>query len=237
MSKLKIAGLALIAVFAFSVVAAASASAAPEWLANGAAITSALPATITGELELEDTNVLGSAVSIKCSGSFKGTIGPGATDLITEVEGKAGEKTTLAGGTPVVCAFVNKGPCETAMTPLALALHLDWSTELTLETRGTEDLYVDLIKENVSEKEGLPGWEVLECLVLGLSEGDACTGNTGADVKNTATDVEGEFLGKTDAVVTPAATCSLGGGVTGLLQSLTPGLITLNEGATLQVSG
>jgi hypothetical protein len=62
MKRIHIIGISLIAIFAFSVVVAASASAAitillAEWLVNGAAVTTTLTVSSSGEFLLEDSKV------------------------------------------------------------------------------------------------------------------------------------------------------------------------------------
>lgn len=87
MKKIHALGLTLLAVFAFSVVAAATASAETtlQFLAAGAAIATALASKTTGELTLGSTNGggLGIKVKVLCSGILTGTVGPGAADTVT----------------------------------------------------------------------------------------------------------------------------------------------------------
>jgi hypothetical protein len=110
MRKIQLLGLTLVAAMAFSALAAASAFAAPEWLSNGGAISTATSATQSGKVLLTD---LSFGIAVECSGSGTGLVGPGATDV----------QETL---TPSACTTV-KGSCS---SPSAVAVGLPWTTSL-----------------------------------------------------------------------------------------------------------
>ena len=133
LKRLRIVGLCLVAVFAVSAVGAASAFASPEWLQNGLKLTSALSVTSKGKLKLTDTKggLKKGSVTIECTGTDKGTVGPGAADELTEV--KATECKHVAG--------------EECPSPSAEAVHLPWKTELYEEGSA--------IRDKVAETAGL----------------------------------------------------------------------------------
>jgi hypothetical protein len=226
MSKFKNIVFVLIAVFAFCVAVTASAS-ANEWLWNGAVVTTALPVDIQGELLLEDMET---GTAVLCSGLFEGTIEETNKDLITGIEDLAGHRTDLSGHSePLECVWETAGLCETSMLPLVLPIHLDWLTVLDLIS---STLWIDLITEGEG---GLPGYTVLNCLVAGFEVTDTCEGATGADLKNTETDIEAEFL-ENNEEVTPAGNCKGTTSKLALLQSDGPALLTHINGGTLQLS-
>lgn len=134
MKKLQVIGLALVAVFAFFAVAAASASAA-EWLADGASIAAGTTVNTdtTGSVVLED---MLSKVAIECKGSGTGTIGSGAADVTSTI---VEEGCVKAPGS---------AECK---NPKAAAIHLPWTTKLT-----------SLEEDEISNSgAGEPGYEVL----------------------------------------------------------------------------
>lgn len=198
MKKVQLLGLALVAVFAFSAMAAVSAASGAVvfllalWLHNGAEVTSTMPAETEGEVLLENTKVraiFGSAAKLLCSGFFMGTVGPNSAGEITEI-------LTLSGGivsrTPLVepsLDCTNQANCPEIK--LIWAVHLPWATELELWEEGTESGYVVLILPHAGG--GLPGWYV-ECSAFGIKLDDECTGEGATHMVNQATGVEGIFL-------------------------------------------
>jgi len=153
--KARVWGLALVAVFMFSSIAAANASAA-EWLLNGSAISTAVPTTGSGTLRLTDTKggAFGGSVTVECSGTTTGTAGPGKLDTT--------EKVTVSS-----CKTV-EGVCE---SPAARAANLPWKTELVTEGGVARD-------KILSDGNGAPGYEV-ECGFFGVRATDTCTSETG----------------------------------------------------------
>jgi hypothetical protein len=230
MRKVHLLGLALLAIFAFSVVATATASAElfllAEWLYNGAVISGELLVESPGELLLEDNKVpiLGKSM-ILCSGIFDGFVGPGSADLITELLNLSKESISTTGLSGLALECVNQENCP---EPLFWAVNLPWTTELELhEDPGPEEDYVVLIL-------GKPGWEV-EC--MGLGQTDTC-----------AVEPEGGFL-LDNGTPTPTAlfseeitelmglglgNCTLGGAATSIVEG--EALIEHPEGGTISAS-
>jgi hypothetical protein len=180
MRKIQILGLALGAVFAFSAIAAASAFAESEFLANGAVITEELASEGSGELTLS-TLVLGiTAVKIDCSGIFDGTVGPKNLDLITELLNLSKELISLTAlsGLALSCEVLTSFNSECgAVGGLAelWAVNLPWLTELLLMTAAPEWL-IDLVSSGV----GNPGYYVL----CSNGKTNQCVGPTSASAEN-----------------------------------------------------
>jgi hypothetical protein len=231
MRKIYTVGLAVVAVFAFSVIAAASASAATEWLLEGAAIPSPGDTVeTTGELLLEDT---GTGTQIECSGKFDGTVGPGATDKIEKILNLAGVEETsnenLAKVTkPAIdCKVEAAGLCNVTVGALiwVFPLHLPWKTELLLPEAT---LWVDDI---VSGTGGEPGYEVSCSTIIGVQT-DVCEGKPGSIETNVTGGVEGVF--EEAETFNPRGTCSIGGAKTAL--TVGKGITAPTTGGTLTVS-
>ena len=197
-------GLALVAVFAFGVLAAASASAAvtllAEWLVEAKPVLTLTSVVIEGELLLEDTS---NKAGITCSGKFIGSVGPSGEDEVTSVEklggGVVGELPT--GG--IVCK--SETICENSTTDvLAFPRNLPWHTLAYLEE--VSKLFRDLVFS--------AGYDV-ECLVLGIKIVDECTATNASDeLVNGVTTVEA--LG----ALTPLGNCSIGGAGTGNIENV-----------------
>jgi hypothetical protein len=176
MKHLKIAGLCLVAVFAASAMATASASAlawedCQEGSGSGKKYTEHQCTTLmepggkwewqtlsspeavisTATLKLRDIKaVLGKNVEVECTGTDTGTIGPGAEDKISTV---------------TVTSCKNLANCPGTIK--AEARNLEWKTEL-VEEGGKQK---DKIRAGTG---GAPGWKV-EC--TGIS--DTCTSESG----------------------------------------------------------
>lgn len=186
MQRIKIMGLALVAVFAFAAIASSSAFAAPEWLLGGKSITKpvAVKSKSVGKLLLAD---LGAGTSIVCEGTDEGTVGPGAMDLVSKI-------------TATNCSFEEAGSCESGKPVTAKAVNTPWLTELF--DNGTE--VRDDITSEISGK--LPGW-VVECTVAGIFKiQDECTGLSTTGMDNVTGGVDALF-----EALTPKANCSVGG--------------------------
>lgn len=225
MKKLPLVGLALLAVCAFSALAAATASAEEAlfllalWLFNGSAVTNELPVIATGELTLEDLAAIGGAAAVLCSGILKGWVGPNSTDLITDVLRLDG--TTLIAAALVAPAITGctilKGACvnEVEVWPLKLP----WPTEL--ELHATTGRYYILILNK-------PGWYILCLGAFGIEATDSCEAPEEgvAEAVNGAATLEASFSEAiTLAVGLPNATCSQGGAGTGVVTSDAPGIV------------
>jgi hypothetical protein len=153
MSKYKTMMFALLAIFAFSAVAATSAS-AHTWLTlAGAEVTTATAATSDSELLLLKVTGIsgllgGGEVTVDCDGKFKGTVGPGTADSVTEIEDLAGAKTKIkckvAASTNSFCKTTNEAEVE--------AVNLPWKTALILLTN--EQVHDDFTTKVGSEKVG-----------------------------------------------------------------------------------
>jgi len=148
MRKIQILGAAFFAVLAFSAIGVANAS-AHEWLTlAGAKLTKAEPSVTDGKLQLRATELSpligGGEVEAECTGTFKGTVGLGAADLVELVEGPKGEKDQQ-----IDCTIVKStnSLCKTGELALLAPLNLDWKTELIL---GGTNIYDDF----ETEKEG-----------------------------------------------------------------------------------
>ena len=204
MRKIHIVALALVAVLAFSALAAASAS-AHEWLFKTEKIAAALVSDTSGELLLEEMK---EKTQILCNGLFEGTVGPGAVDLITLVEGLEGKNVEHANELNketgwISCEFIAHSPCEEANGALATVypVNLPWETELVAITVEGKEEIVDKIFNATKN----PGYEI-ECKVAGLKGTVTCVGNTATLMTNAATGVEGEF--DPNSAVSPAAECT-----------------------------
>jgi hypothetical protein len=234
MKKIHLIGLALFAVFAFSAVSVATASATELlWLVDGEPITAegGEPSETEGELELSDLKTALGVAKVLCSGLFVGTVGPGAHDLITGVLNLNSEPIANGDLTGLALDCTNDGNCP---SPLVWPENLPWSTTLELMGSELEPLFLDLFSEDGF---GLPAWEV-DCTepLIGLLE-DLCEGETSVDLENMPE--ENDVLGTFNAAELEAeglnATCTLGGAGSGVVNSPAAGLIFV-VGKVLSVS-
>ena len=218
-------GLALFAVFAFSVVAVASASALESvWLVGGHTALALQLVLSEGELLLSDLKVpFVGEVMVLCSGLNEGFIGGDASgnnpkwDEITKITGLNATTEPLW----IVCT--RQVGCEAGTTPEAMPVNLPWLTELLLVSEKYLD---DLIGAG-----GNAGWVVRNCLVLGLSPEDECTRTeTSADIDNGTSDVVALFSRE----ISGLANCSQGGNESGEVEGEV--LIFAEGGEALAVS-
>ncbi|MGC2373178.1 MAG: hypothetical protein WA484_04810 [Solirubrobacteraceae bacterium] len=201
MKKIHILGLALVAVFAFSAIAAASAFAESEWLVGGAVVTGKVEVLSEstalklcdekGGLFLEDA-------CIKCSGLDKGFVGPGKADETTEVTGLAGEKD--------IVNCTNELNCPGAI--LVEAENLPWPTAVFLN--GAE--FRDLVGNPVLTEPKQPGY-ITSC--SGVT--DLCEGHTSVKLENSG---ENNVIATFDAL-SEKATCTRGGAGQGVITGTT----------------
>jgi hypothetical protein len=157
MQRIRIVGLALVAVFALSAVVSASASAAfkLEWGLGGVLAPSNMPTTSHGTLKLTDSKTTIGSVTIECAGIDKGTVGSKGIDEVTSI-------TNAEGKLPIKCTSTNK-ECE---TPTAEPIGLPWKTQL-VEREGKEEDQITSAKEF--------GWKS-ECTVKKIVKAaDECT--------------------------------------------------------------
>jgi hypothetical protein len=200
MRKLQILGLALAAMFALSVVVAASAG-ATEYLVSGEKIAVGTNVTVDleseGGLLLEDMNA------------------SGTPDILCEIEKSGG--TITSGGLGQVTSGECKNPVVdsgTCGSPKVAPLNLPWTTELLEPEPGVFE--TDITKGTG----GAPGW-LAECTVLFVKVDDSCTTELG---KTLSTNLEDGLVHQEFMEETPSATwanCSVGGEKQGLVVGLT----------------
>ena len=226
MKKIHILWLALVAVAGFSALATASAS-ATQWLINGNPVTELTSVDTEGELELTDLKTIAGAATVKCSGILDGSVGPAGEDEITEVltlEGGLVSSTPLA-GTPLLCTGVKA--CSTTANEVEVwPLNLPWLTQLELVGTVFKDHLFTTAGETNSELQ--PGYEITNCLVLGVNTTDDCKGLGFAALTNEGSNVDALFEKE------PLATCELGGAASGEIKGL--GTILTLSGLPLAVS-
>jgi hypothetical protein len=194
MTRFKIIGLTLVAVFAISAVVASAASAA-QWLLNGKVITSAvsIKSKSSGKLLLADLAAPSGGTYIECEGTDEGSVGPGVKDAVKNI-------------TATSCVFQSgkSGACEASGKVTAAALHLPWSTEVVTVSGKNRD--------KLTGTGGNPGWDVT-CVVLGVFEvSDECTSAAAEPLlANVAGGVDATF----EAAET--ASCTKGNGSSGMV--------------------
>jgi hypothetical protein len=134
MRRIKIIGLAAVAVLGLTAVMGLSSASAAQWLDNGSPISAAENASIMDDgngLTLAHTGGLFGARTLNCKGSASGTVGPGGADT---------------SGAATVTGCTNVSMCT---NPSANTLNTPWSTSLTSTT-------VDSINAGTG---GNPGWQ------------------------------------------------------------------------------
>jgi hypothetical protein len=198
-----------------------------EWLLNGAAVTTPVLVEATGELLLEDTNVLGLKAQVLCSGILDGFVEAESLDLITDVLSLLGGEVSLIPLEGTALACTNEANCP---EPLVWAVKLPWPTEVELmEADGVSYFIVLILNE--------PGWHV-ECMG---SLSDECKAPEGAFELT----LEGASLLAlfSDTIATELAgqklaTCTLGGAETGVVEEELEGSGTIvpAEGGELTAS-
>jgi hypothetical protein len=232
MKSFRLVGVAMLALFAFGAVLAASASATvtfllAEWLVGGVAITSELLAESPGSLILKDK---GLKASIECTGSFDGWVGPNSLGYTSEVlnANKEAISTSNLEGLALPCTPVES--CS-GTAPEVWPVNLGWETDVELMEDSGAIYYVSLTSPHADG--GQPGWSIV-CTVLGIKEEDECTfGEEGSVAELT---LSGTSLlvvlseSFTELAGGRLASCSLGGSETGEVTSS-------KGGAPLEVSG
>jgi hypothetical protein len=242
MKKLQILGIALVAVFAFGVLVAASASATvtfllAEWLVEGKAVAEGTEKNVesTGTLLLEDSKTLLGVADVLCSGILDGKVGFDGADTITELLNLAKEaiSTTPLAGLALECTS-DTSACE---EPLVWAALLPWSTLLVLMEEGTEVFFADLIKPSGSNTQ--VGWYV-QCEKTFLKPHDECLSPEGVSRLSLSTTELTAFFEEafTTLAELKLALCSQSGEETGIVETeaAAPALLTLVEGGTLSAS-
>ncbi len=198
--------IALIAVFAFSVVAVSSAFAATEaalWLVKAEEVPAAgvsidLEVVSTHKLVLEDMEAgpLKQATSVECGGTGTGLVLPEGLD----------EQLTF---TPEGCVRKTGGACETLES--IEAVNLPWKTEVLQVTGSSPELFEDAI---VSGTGGNPGW-LIECETLLGKKDDTCTTDTSKIPL--VNESSGEVLGTFENRAGEEASCTEGTSKSGLV--------------------
>jgi hypothetical protein len=224
MKKLQVVMLALVAMFAFSAVVVATASAEAtllaEWLINGASVTALTSTTNTvEEILLEDLGNKGGAICLSIV--FDGSIGANGEFETTELLSLTGTAITLA--SPVLCEKDTGSVCEESTTDIEIAPDgLPWHGVMFLDE--TSGKFLATITSKVA-------YSVL-CLILGVKIEDSCNVAGGTlEVLNGT----GGVVGKEPEEVLPDGECSASGAGEGtifffhsLLVPLT-GTLTVSE--------
>jgi hypothetical protein len=231
MKKLHLLGVALVAVFAFAALTAASASAVTfllaEWLVGGLPITADLNVESTGELELEET-ILGLKITVLCSGILDGTIGPNGLDVISELLRLDGTTVvSLVGLVAPALLCTNVSNCP---SPEVWAVHLPWGSLVELMEEGTEVFFADLV---LNSGAGNPGWEIL----CSNGTSDECTVTEGVSEKmNEANGTLVTLFSEafTELAGLKLANCTTGGNEQGIVTG--SGTISIVGGGALTVS-
>ncbi len=222
MKKTHVLGLAIFAVFAFSVVLASSASAVevPQWLVSSGVITLAT--------ELVDADLLPETELLLLEDMSNGA------DVLCEISKSLGWLLPNGLGEIVEGECINTeamAVCEASPLPTVKPLHLPWTTELLEPTAGNFELDI------TAGTGGPPGWET-ECNVFLLGKiKDSCTTNNGKVLLENLADglVRAEFMETIEK--TEQANCEANkevGLVVGL--ALIHALNSLEELLTLAVS-
>lgn len=232
-SLFKVAGIILAALFAVSMFASATASAAPHWekcSTGGTAtkyttsecgtassggtfqwneLTSTEAARTKGSLLLKDTAALINS-QVECSGESIGSVGPGKFGRVDKIE-----------VSPAQCRVVRG--CGTLLN--VKAVHLPWQTELYESEKGV------ILQALSSTGAGEPGWEV-ECEAGGTVVADKCEQGAGTQesilLANKATGTELLVLGTFQHL--RKANCSAGGKEKGEVVGALAGLISSTVG-------
>lgn len=193
MKVFRLLGAALLAMLAFGVLTAISASAATfllaEWLLNGNPVTAELLVETTGELLLEDLKTTIGAVGVKeCSGILDGWVGPNSLNFITEVLTLSGTAVKELVAAEAVTCKEETGSCP---TPLVWAENLPWESEAELmEDPAGTIFFADLLLPKAPNTE--IGWEV-ECMGI-IPLVDSCLTTEGvAELTLEGTSLLGNF--------------------------------------------
>jgi hypothetical protein len=219
MKRFQLVGVTLLALLAFGVLTAASASAQTfllaEWLVGGAAVATELLVEVAGELLLTDN---GLKSMILCSGIFDGWVGPNSLDFISEVLSLSGGVigTPLGTGAPLLCV-AQEGCSTTAETPNIWAENLPWETEVELIEQTGFTGFAGLILPSGTNT--TIGWTV-ECTILGIKSEDTCTSPEGvAELNLSGTNLVEIFSEAfTELAGAKLANCSVGGTETGVVE-------------------
>jgi hypothetical protein len=233
MRKIQILGLALFAVFAFSVVVASASAEVALWLVEEKDITEAegpLAVHSEGELLLTDLNTLFGVATVDCSGFLVGTVGPNQFDLIESILNLSFELIEELPGLGLLC--LGLGECLEEEDAEVRPEHLPWLTELELMEVGGVVLFLNKI---LADGNGEPAYESICLDLFGFSHEDLCEGATSMKIENM---VLPEFtLGIFNEAESEKGTCTLGGAESGDIEGEGSILLTgVEEGKMLTVS-
>jgi hypothetical protein len=216
MKKIQILGLALVAVFAFSAVAATAAFAAHEFLLKGLEIkesqlkiANVLSETGPELLLLEDMKggIFGEGVDLLCSGFNLGEFLEKNDFEVVSIWPLTGSSDPGTGAVKVKCETMS-GICG---EPEAVAVHLPWLVEVIL---NAEELFRGLL---LGTGAGNPGWNV----ICNKAVEDECSAEeTTVGLANEGNNVDSLFDSKT-----APGNCTRGGAKEGLVE----GLITFSS--------
>jgi hypothetical protein len=190
----RIAGLCLVAMFAVSLVASATASAVTweQEVGGWKAVAGTEKVESNGTLELIDTATLAGEVAVICTGTDTGSIGPNKYDRIESITTKSCTKVKL---------------CEEG-TITAKPVDLPWQTEL-FETQGKKRDKITEVPPN-----GQPGWTV-RCKIAGLAKTDTCTTVAGSEGTPEVTNKTNGSVQTTFNPTAGNASCTLGNATSG----------------------
>jgi hypothetical protein len=197
MTNIKVLGIALFAVFAFSAVAAASAFAEDEWLFNNLTFTGELATNTESMLTLKAFNAAGLANTIDCSGLFEGTVtGGGPIALVLDLFNLAMPQvlveelpgTSLSCETLVdneTCKLSSEAGSETLLWVEELSLSLGLTWEALIELMAVAPIFLLHFHHVAFE---------LSCILLnGLKLESLCEGLTSGKLENITGGVLLEF--------------------------------------------
>jgi len=130
--------MALVAVFAFSAILAATASAETtllaEWLVESKGVTSLVPTSSLGTILLEDLTF---GAGVECTGTFIGSVGANGEDETTEVLSDISPFARVTLAAPLTVAAGNckivKGCSSSAVVEVSPSETLPWHTLFFLQ--------------------------------------------------------------------------------------------------------
>jgi hypothetical protein len=224
MKKIRVAGFAFFALFAFGMVAAATASAL-EWLVEKAAVVAPLSAEAEGLLEVvkfNESKGTSRLDTVDCEGILDGTIGPvnaagNGVDEFTKLLNLAQEEILGLGELALECKVTQTAgglaDCKSGVIALVWDQNLPWLTELELmEPKTGEVLNLDLLFKNASDTNKEPPAYEVECeTVSGIIGSELCEGNTSLNVENEPLATPAAVLAVSNEEVSERGACNLTG--------------------------
>jgi hypothetical protein len=208
--------LVLVAVCLATVITASVATAETtllaEWLINGSPVTSLIPFSLEGTVQLGSSNVF----QISCSGIFDGSFDPEAGFQLTAILSLSGTQVTLAA--PLLCK--SSKSCEESATDIEMAPEgLPWSGSMKLMETGS---FLGGAEKSTY---------FISCLIIGIKVSEECTFvNAQFEIINVAGGVEWRGEGA------PLGSCTSGGANSGQFIFASGNLMTPNAGGTVSGS-